>query len=94
MINKQASSFQYFHLPASILNYLQLSSSFPYYASIYFFSKSQKYWLKYELLKALWLINNFLKFVLSLDYPNSYLFWLLHQFIMSQCISGLSVVSI
>lgn len=23
MINKQASSFQYFHLPASILNYLQ-----------------------------------------------------------------------
>lgn len=43
MINKQASSFQYFHLPASILNYLQLSSSFPYNASIYFFTKSQKY---------------------------------------------------
>lgn len=48
MINKQASSFQYFHLPASILNYLQLSSSFPYNASIYFFTKSKiliKIWI-------------------------------------------------
>lgn len=53
MINKQASSFQYFHLPASILNYLQLSSSFPYNASIYFFTIKES-----KILIKIWIVES------------------------------------